>query len=156
MKPTVQKYRTTNWKAYNEALKARGSLLFWLDPDMRWHGKPTGKRGRSQKYSDEAVQFCLTIKSLFNLPLRQAMGMAQSLLKLAGPDWQVPDLSTVSRRQKHLAVTIEAHATATGLHLLVDSTGIKMLGEGEWKTKKHGLTTVASGARFTWESTPPR
>jgi len=138
MKPTAPKYRTTNWKAYNEALKARGSLLVWLDPEMCWHGKPTGKRGRCQKYSDEAVQFCLTIKSLFNLPLRQAMGMAQSLLKLAGLEWQVPDFSTVSRRQKHLAVTIEAHTTTTGLHLLVDSTGIKMLGEGEWKTKKHG------------------
>lgn len=138
MKPTAPKYRTTNWKAYNEALKARGSLLVWLDPEMCWHGKATGKRGRCQKYSDEAVQFCLTIKSLFNLPLRQAMGMAQSLLKLAGLEWQVPDFSTVSRRQKHLAVTIEAHTTTTGLHLLVDSTGIKMLGEGEWKTKKHG------------------
>jgi hypothetical protein len=66
------------------------------------------------------------------------MGMAQSLLKLAGLDWEVPDFSTVSRRQKHLAVTITANATTTGLHLLVDSTGIKMLGEGEWKTKKHG------------------
>jgi hypothetical protein len=138
MKPTAPKYRTTNWRAYNEALKARGSLLVWLDPEMCWHGKPTGKRGRCQKYSDEAVQFCLTIKSLFNLPLRQAMGMAQSVLELAGLEWQVPDFSTVSRRQKHLAVTIEAHTTTTGLHLLVDSTGIKMLGEGEWKTKKHG------------------
>jgi len=66
------------------------------------------------------------------------MGMAQSLLKLAGLDWQVPDFDTVSRRQKILAVTIGAHPTTTGLHLLVDSTGIKMLGEGEWKTKKHG------------------
>lgn len=86
MKPTAQKYRTTNWKAYNEALKACGSLLVWLDPDMCWHGKPTGKGGRCQKYSDEAVQFCLTSKSSFNLPLRQAMGAAQSLPKPAGQD----------------------------------------------------------------------
>jgi hypothetical protein len=64
--------------------------------------------------------------------------MAQNLLKLAGLDWQVPDFSTVSRRRKHLAVTIAAHATTTGLHLLDDSTGIKMLRKGEWKTKKHG------------------
>jgi hypothetical protein len=136
--PTKQKYRTTNWKAYNAALKQRGSLLIWLDQDMCWHGSATGKRGRSRKYSEAAIQFCLTIKALFNLALRQAMGMAQSLLKLAGLDWEVPDFSTVSRRQKHLAVTITANATTTGLHLLVDSTGIKMLGEGEWKTKKHG------------------
>jgi len=72
------------------------------------------------------------------LPLRQAMGMTQSLLSLAGLDWSVPDYSTVSRRQKTLQVTIGAMPTTTGLHLLVDSTGIKMLGEGEWKTKKHG------------------
>jgi hypothetical protein len=105
---------------------------------MRWNGDGTGKRGRSPTYSDASIQFCLTIKGLFNLPLRQAMGMAQSLLELAGLDWQVPDFSTVSRRQKHLSVTIEAQPTTRGLHLLVDSTGIKMLGEGEWKTKKHG------------------
>lgn len=91
MQPTAPKYRTTNWKAYNEALKARGSLRVWLNPEMCWDGKPTGKRGHCQKYSDEAVQFCLTIKSLFNLPLLQAMGMAQSLLKLAGLEWQAPD-----------------------------------------------------------------
>ena len=66
------------------------------------------------------------------------MGMTQSLLKLAGLDWPVPDYSTVSRRQKTLQVAIGAVPTTTGLHLLVDSTGIKMLGEGEWKTKKHG------------------
>jgi hypothetical protein len=136
--PAKAKYRTTNWKTYNEALKKRGSLLIWLDRDMSWYGSANGKRGRSPKYSEAAIQFCLTIKGLFNLALRQAMGMAQSLLKLAGLDWQVPDFSTVSRRQKHLAVSIEARPTTTGLHLLVDSTGIKMLGEGEWKTKKHG------------------
>jgi hypothetical protein len=75
---------------------------------------------------------------LFNLALRQVMGMAQGLLKLAGLAWQVPDFSTVSWRQKDLPVTIAAQMTTTGLHFLVDSTGIKMLGEGEWKTKKHG------------------
>jgi hypothetical protein len=136
--PAKPKYRTTNWKEYNAALKARGSLLIWLDKDMHWHGSASGKRGRSQDYSDGAIQFCLTIKNLFNLALRQAMGMTQSLLELAGLDWQVPDYSTVSRRQKHLEVTIAALPTTTGLHLLVDSTGVKMLGEGEWKTKKHG------------------
>ncbi len=136
--PTKQKYRTTNWKAYNAALKARGSLLIWVDQDMCWHGTASGNRGRSPKYSEAAIQFCLTIKGLFNLALRQAMGMAQSLLKLAGLDWAVPDFSTVSRRQKHLTVAIAANTTTTGLHLLVDGTDIKMLGEGEWKRKKHG------------------
>lgn len=121
--PAKPKYGTTNWKEYSEALRARGSVLIWLDKDMCWHGSANGKRGRSPKYSEEAIQFCLTIKSL---------------LRLAGLDRKMLDFSTVSRRQKHLAVTIGAQPTTTGLHLLVDSTGIKMLGEGEWKTKKHG------------------
>ena len=138
MKPASRKYQTMNWKAYNAALKARGSLLIWLDPAMNWHGTTNGKRGRSPTFSDEAIQFCLSIKCLFSLPLRQAMGMTQSLLQLAGLDWPVPDYSTVSRRQKTLRVAIEVMPTTTGLHLLVDSTGIKMLGEGEWKTRKHG------------------
>ena len=120
MKPAPQKYRTTNWKAYNEALKSRGSLLIWLDPNMRWYGQPNGKRGRDQTFSDQAIQFCLSMKCLFNLPLRQAMGMTQSMLRLAGLDWPVPDYSTVSRRQKTLKVTIGAVSTTTGLHLLVD------------------------------------
>ena len=84
--PAKPKYRTTNWKDYNAALKARGSLLIWLDKDMCWHGTASGKRGRTPKYSEAAVQFCLTIKGLFNLPLRQAMGMTQSLLELARLD----------------------------------------------------------------------
>jgi hypothetical protein len=105
---------------------------------MDWYGQSNGKRGRSKTFSDEAIQFCLSIKCLSNLPLRQAMGMTQSLLHLAGLDWPVPDYSTVSRRQKTLQVAIDAAPTTTGLHLLVDSTGIKMLGEGEWKTKKYG------------------
>ena len=81
--PTKKKYRTTNWKAYNAALKQRGSLLIWVDQDICWHGSASGKRGRSTQYSEAAIQFCLTIKGLFNLALRQATGMAQSLLKLA-------------------------------------------------------------------------
>lgn len=137
-KPAPAKYQTTNWKTYNAALKARGSLLIWLDRDMQWHGAPDGKRGRTPTFSDAAIQFCLTIKCLFNLALRQAMGLVQSLLKLAGLDWPTPDYSTVCRRQKHLQVVIPCRPTTSGLHLLIDSTGIKMLGEGEWKTKKHG------------------
>ncbi len=137
-KPAPPKYRTTNWPAYNAALKSRGSLLIWLDKDMAWFAAKSGKRGRSQTFSDAAIQFCLSIKCLFGLPLRQSLGMVESLLKQAGLDWPVPDFSTVSRRQKTLNVSIPYRPSCEGLHLLVDSTGIKMLGEGEWKRKKHG------------------
>ena len=98
----------------------------------------SGKRGRTPTFSDAAIQFCLTIKGLFGLALRQAMGMVESLLKLAGLPWQVPYYSTVCRRQKTLKVQIPYRSAAQGLHLLVDSTGLKMVGEGECKRKKHG------------------
>ncbi len=137
-KPAPPQYRTSNWREYNAALQARGSLLIWLDKDMAWFAAPTGKRGRSPTFSDAAIQFCLSIKCLFGLPLRQSIGMVESLLKLAGLDWPAPDFSTISRRQKHLRVVIPYQRSREGLHLLVDSTGIKMLGEGEWKRKKHG------------------
>lgn len=137
-KPSPTRYRTTNWKTYNAALVSRGSLSIWLDKNMSWYATAQGKRGRAQIYSDAAIQFCLTIKCLFGLALRQAIGMVQSLLKLMGLGWRAPDYSTVSRRQKTLAVKIPVCGSRGGLHLLVDSTGIKMLGEGEWKTKKHG------------------
>lgn len=99
------KYRTTNWKAYNAALKARGALTMWLDRDMQWLAAPSGKRGRRQTFSDAAIQFCLSIKCLFGLALRQTLGLVESLLRLAGLDWPVPDYSTVCRRQK----TLQAH-----------------------------------------------
>ena len=133
-KPAPAKYQTANWKACNAALKARGSLTIWLDRDMGWHGAPSGNRRRTPTFSDAAIQFCLTIKCLFNLALRQTVGMVQSLLRLAGLNRPTPDFSTVCRRQKHLQVVIPYRPTTSGLHLLIDSTGIKMLGEGEWET----------------------
>lgn len=138
VRPEPAKYKTTNWRRYNQALKSRGALMIWLDRDLQWSGIATGKRGRTPTFSDAAIQFCLTIKGLFGLALRQAMGMVESLLKLAGLPWQVPDYSTVCRRQKTLKVRIPYRPAAQGLHLLVDSTGLKMMGEGEWKRKKHG------------------
>jgi hypothetical protein len=78
------------------------------------------------------------MKVLFGLALRQTQGFVQSVLGLSGLEWQAPDYSTMSRREKRLTVEIKARPSQGGLHLLVDSTGIKMLGEGEWKTKKHG------------------
>lgn len=98
---------------------------------MQWEGSPNGKRGRDQTFSDAAIQFCLSIKCLYGLPLRQSLGLVQSLLTLAQLDWRVPDYSTVSRRQQKLQVQLPYRPPTTALHLLVDSTGIKFLGEGE-------------------------
>ena len=138
-KPTPKKrYRTTNWKQYNSSLKARGSLTIWLDKKMSWFAAASGKRGRSPKFSDAAIQFCLTLKNLFGLALRQSTGLVQSVLQLSGLAWPAPDFSTLCRRQLGLNVQVPYTRSQGGLHLLVDSTGIKFLGEGEWKCKKHG------------------
>ena len=99
-------YCTTNWKQYNAALKARGSLTVWFDKSMSWFATASVKRGRSPKFSDAAIQFCLTVKNLFGLALRQATGLVQSLLSLSGLQWPVPDYSTLCRRQLGLDVQV--------------------------------------------------
>lgn len=101
-KGSKARYKTTNWAEYNAALKARGSLTIWLDKGMQWYAPSSGKRGRQHIFSNAAIQFCLGIKCLFGLALRQSLGMVESLLRLAGLDWRVPDYSTVCRRQKTL------------------------------------------------------
>ena len=133
-----RKYKTTNWSSYNEALKRRGSLSIWLDPEMAWTPPPAGKRGRRRKFSDAAIQACLTLKVLFGLPLRQTTGFVESLLRLLGLDWPVPDFSTLNRRQKTLTVSLPWRGGAGPLNLLIDSTGTKAEGEGEWNARKHG------------------
>ena len=132
------KYKTTNWSAYNDSLKRRGSLSIWFDPEMVWVPPPSGKRGRQQRFSDAAVQTCLTLKVLFGMPLRQTTGFVQSLLRLIGLDWSVPDFSTLCRRQKALNVSLPFRGGTGPLNLLIDSTGIKAEGEGEWNARKHG------------------
>ena len=138
-KPKPARYRTTNWSAYNAALRKRGSLLIWLDKKMAWYAPLEGRPGRPPVFSNAAIQFCLSIKVLFKLPLRQTAGMVASLLRLAGLDWPVPDYSTLSRRQKTLKVQIPYRRADGPLNLLVDSTGIKFLGDGEWQARKHGV-----------------
>src|SRR6056297_839618 len=137
-KPPPARYRTTNWSNYNASLRKRGSLLIWVDKDMTWRAPRDGRPGRPPVFSDAAIQFCLSIKVLFKLPLRQTAGMVASLLRLAGLDWPVPDFSTLCRRQKTLAVQLPCRGSGGPLHLLVDSTGIKVRGEGEWHARKHG------------------
>ena len=78
------RYKTTNWAAYNAALKARGSLTIWLDKDMQWYAPANGRRGRQRVFSDAAIQFCLSIKCLFGLALRQSLGLVESLLVWRG------------------------------------------------------------------------
>lgn len=135
---TQTKYKTTNWPSYNTALRQRGSLSIWFDPGMIWVPPPSGKRGRQQQFSDAAIQTCLTMKVLFGMPLRQTTGFVESLLRLAGLNWAVPDFSTLCRRQRTLDVSLPFRGGTGPLNLLIDSTGIKAEGEGEWNARKHG------------------
>ena len=165
-KPIPPTYKTTNWAEYKAALKRRGSLTIWFDSQMAWEAAPSGKRGRQQAYSDAAIQTCLTLKVVFGMALRQTTGFVGSLLKLAGLDWPVPDFSTLSRRQKDLAVNISCQKASEPLHLLIDSTGIKVEGDGEWHARKHDPSKwrqwrklhiarcTAQSTRKRWKSGP--
>jgi hypothetical protein len=140
--PAPARYRILNWSSHDASLRERGSLTVWFDPGTAWHATPSGKRGRRQTFSDAAIQACLAIKVLFGLVVnvapsvratmttRQTTGFVASLPKLAGLDWPVPDFSTLCRRQKTLAVQLPYRSSGGPLHLLVDSTGIKVRGEG--------------------------
>ena len=136
-KPTPKIYRTTNWASYNRALINRGNITIWFDPTTQWYAQPQGRHGRNRTYSDTAIQCCLMIKSLFRLSLQMVTGFVQSLIQLSGLSWTAPDYSTLCRRQKQIDIAISDQKSHEGLHLLVDSTGLKFLGEGEWKRKKH-------------------
>jgi hypothetical protein len=126
-----------------EALKGRGSLTIWFDPAMTWEVAPTGKRGRQPVYGDAAIQTCLTMKVLFGMALRHvsqrgatgssplANGFVESLLRLTGLDWAVPDFSTISRRQKTLKVNIPYRGSDGPLHLLVDIEPASATGSSE-------------------------
>ncbi len=125
--------------------------MVWFDPEMTWFAAPSGKAGHPERFSAGAIQFCLPIKVLFGLPLRQTTGVVESLLTLSGLDWPVPDYTTLCRRQigagpwpqwgrGGLKVQIPYRAASGPLHLLVDSTGIRFSGEGEGQLRKHGAS----------------
>lgn len=143
-----RQYRVRNWSEYNAGLKHRGSLTFWVSEEVREHwlvdGK-TGRRGASLTYSDLAIATQATLKSVFHLAGRQAQGFVESLFQLMQIELPVPDHSTVSRRLGALSVSMPVEPQRRPRHIVVDSTGIKVYGEGEWKTRQHGV-----GKRRTW------
>lgn len=141
-------YRTRNWSNYNEALVNRGSLTLWVEADVldAWKNtKKTGKCGASREYSDLAIETLLTLKVVYRLALRQTIGFARSIFKLMDVALKLPHYSTLSRRAATLSVKLSRQPAAEPCHLVVDSTGIKVYGEGEWKQRKHGKSK-----RRTW------
>ena len=134
-------YRVRNWHEYEEGLRARGDVTIWFGEEAidNWISRPTGARGGQQLYSDLAIETSLTLRAVFGLPLRQSEGFVGSLLQMLGLDQlAVPDHSTLSRRAQSLEVTTKTNQTSGPIHLIVDSTGLQIVGEGPWAAAKHG------------------
>jgi Transposase DDE domain len=147
-KTTKPKYRIRNWNQYNSALTSRGSLTIWFDPHSRanWiNFNFTGRRGRPLKYSDAAIECCLVIREVFHLPLRQTQGLVCSILQLMQIELPAPHYSLLSRRARRLRVKLTANRTNYIKHLVLDASGLKVYGEGEWKVRLHG-----ADKRRTW------
>ena len=134
------KYRVSNWAEYDRALVQRGSITLWISEDAvaSWKPAPTGLRGGQKKFSDHAIEIALTLRLVFNLPPRQAEGFLRSVLSLMGVDLESPDHTTLSRRSQGLNVQLDRVAGNNPIHLIVDSTGLSIVGEGEWAATKYG------------------
>lgn len=143
-----KQYRVRNWREYNEALRRRGSLTVWVD-EAAVSGwlceQKSGKRGASRCYSEDAIQCALTLGSVYGLPLRGTVGLLSSVFELMSVALPVPDFSTLSRRREGLEVELGARLSRGGVHLVVDASGFKVFGEGEWKVRQHGYSK-----RRTW------
>jgi hypothetical protein len=134
------KYRITNWAEYDKALVQRGDITLWISENAiaSWTPKASGKRGAPRKYSDLAIKTTLTLRLVYGLPLRQAEGFLRSLLNIMGLDLEAPDHTTLSRRSRQLNIALKPKASANPINLIVDSTGLSIVGQGEWAAAKHG------------------
>src|SRR3954469_25999272 len=148
-----QRRRVTNWAEYDAALRQRGSLTVWFTQEAiaAWHAEPRTTPGGQPQYSSLAITTALTLKAVFRLALRQTEGLIGSIIRLLGLDLSVPDHTTLSRRAATLEVPrprsdsrTDAGRDAAPVHLLVDSTGLKLCGAGEWLVEKHGSRTRRS------------
>ena len=134
-------YRVKNWHEYDQALRNRGDITLWISQDAidAWRAPKTGKRGAQPVYADIAIETALTFRLLFRLPLRQTEGFLGSVLILMDVPLPCPDHTTLSRRHPTVAIRQQIDRAPEGpLSLIVDSSGLKVCGQGEWHTQKHG------------------
>ncbi len=133
------KYRVSNWAEYDRALVQRGDITLWISADAAetWTPAASGKRGGKRKFSDQAIETALALRLVFHLPLRQAEGFLRSVLSLMALELEAPDHTTVSRRSQQLDIDLRLAATKGPMHLIIDSTGLSIIGEGEWAAVKH-------------------
>ena len=141
-------YKITNWRKYNESLVQRGSITLWFSEDVieRWHhANNRPKVGHPFVYSDAAVECLLVLRELFQLPYRQTEGLGKSLARLMQIALDIPDYSSLAKRAGKLGVALDVRKHHGAIDVVVDSTGLKVFGEGEWKMRKHGKSK-----RRTW------
>ena len=140
-----QRHRVTNSAAYDAALRQRGSLTVWFTDTAiaAWKAEPRATRGGQPRYSPLAIATALTLRAVFRLALRQTEGLIGSIIALLGLDLAVPDHTNLSRRAESLDVVCKRPGSGP-VHLLVDSTGLKLCGSGEWLLEKHGTKTRRS------------
>ena len=140
-------YRLRNWSQYNQALVQRGSLTVWFSEDVldQWYYQGPKQRGAQWIYTDLVIETALTLKAVFRLGFRQSQGLLASMLTLLEVERTVPDYTTLCRRQKSLSVDLGTIRSGQARHLVIDSTGLKVYGEGEWKVRQHGWSK-----RRTW------
>lgn len=142
-------YHVRNWGEYDRALVERGSLTVWVAADAlkTWLHAGPPQRGAQFTFSDRAIECALTVKEVFHLTHRSAEGLLRSLFQLMGVDLPVPDHSTLSRRGQTVAVRLPKRARGP-LHLVLDSSGLKLYGEGEWKVRQHGWAKRRTWRKF--------
>ena len=142
------RYRVRNWRIYNQALIARGGITFWIDEAAlaAWkHSQTHRRRGAPRIYSDTAIQCALVVKSVYGLSLRAAQGFVSSVMHLMRLDLPVPNYSTICRRQASLNVPIFSAPNSRTRHIVIDATGLRVYGVGEWHVQKH-----RGGQRRVW------
>lgn len=138
-----QQLKMQNWTQYNKALVNRGNITFWFDKNSieSWYQSDNpAKRGRPCLYSDLAIECCLTLRAVFKMPLRATQGFVASLLQIMRLPLTAPDYSSLCKRQKNLKISLpkKQKNNKGGTHIVADSTGLKVYGEGEWKVRQHG------------------
>lgn len=149
MPKAKDKYKITNWSSYNASLCQRGSVNLWLSDSLFSVWKeidPSKKRVGEKTYPDVIIEVCLTLRQAYHLPLRQTTGFIKSMFFLMGLDLAIPDYTTLCRRNEGLDVKISHRSSQKSIDIVVDSTGLKVYGEGEWKVRKHGASK-----RRTWQ-----
>ena len=141
-KQAKKSYRVGNWREYNESLVRRGDITFWFSEEVidRWeHDNHEARRGRPFKYSDLAIETLLLLRELFRLPYRQTEGLGRALAKLMGIELAIPHHTSLVKRAAKLKINTQLADVHGRVDVVVDSTGLKVYGEGEWKVRQHGV-----------------